>query len=61
MIAAHVWWGDETAPQTIIPDAEGILTSVPDAPGFLEAIRKICFQVEDMMRAIAKGYRIKPT
>ena len=39
MIAAHVWWGDETAPQTIIPDAEGILTSVPDAPAFLEATR----------------------
>ena len=46
MIAAHVWSGDETARQTIIPNACGNITSVPDGIPFLEAIiGKICCQV----------------
>ena len=40
MIAAHVWSGDETARQTIIPNACGNITSVPHdtSPPFLDAI-----------------------
>ena len=41
MIAAHVWWGDETARQTIIPNACGNITSVPDGSPFLDAIGQI--------------------
>ena len=50
MIAAHVWWGDETARQTIIPNACGNITSVPNASPFLDAIGSIRWIIENENR-----------